>query len=151
MTWTEKRIELAHSHYRNGCSSGVIAKIMGVTRNSVCGLVERLGWSDGSRAPKICVPRRPAAPRPDILIAKIRGAANKRAKAEAVEAEITTPETDLAIPAEQRKSLVELDARTCRWPVGHPLEPGFFFCGSPTADMTVGRPYCPSHSRRAFP
>lgn len=53
---------------------------------------------------------------------------------------------DELIPFEQRRTLLELNEHTCRWPVGEPREPGFFFCGGPV----VEGPYCPGHARRAF-
>jgi GcrA cell cycle regulator len=53
---------------------------------------------------------------------------------------------DLTIPARQRKTIFELTADTCRWPVGTPGHPGFFFCGGATG----GDLYCPAHACRAF-
>lgn len=43
-----------------------------------------------------------------------------------------------------RKSLLELEENSCRWPVGEPRQKGFFFCGRPEADLAHGRPYCPA-------
>ena len=37
--------------------------------------------------------------------------------------------------------------RGCRWPIGHPGESGFHFCGS---QAEVGRPYCRSHCAQAY-
>lgn len=45
--------------------------------------------------------------------------------------------------------LIELRDNSCRWPKGDPAEPGFLFCGDPTANLKDGRPYCPFHSRKA--
>jgi GcrA cell cycle regulator len=58
------------------------------------------------------------------------------------------PEPELfEIPVEQRKTLLELNEKTCRWPVGDPGSADFFFCGGETvADL----PYCTHHSRVAF-
>jgi GcrA cell cycle regulator len=54
---------------------------------------------------------------------------------------------DLEIPIEQRKTLLQLTASTCRWPVGEPKESTFFFCGGAARD---GEPYCTHHCRRAY-
>lgn len=54
---------------------------------------------------------------------------------------------DLAIAAAQRKRLFELEEHHCRWPVGEPSEPGFFFCGG---DRHSEFPYCAGHCRVAF-
>jgi GcrA cell cycle regulator len=54
-------------------------------------------------------------------------------------------------PAAWRKTLAELGNRHCRFAVGDPREPGFFFfCGRPEADLAQGRPYCPACSARAY-
>jgi GcrA cell cycle regulator len=37
--------------------------------------------------------------------------------------------------------------RECRWPIGHPGEAGFHFCGSATV---AGRVYCAQHAAIAF-
>ena len=55
-------------------------------------------------------------------------------------------ESDLQIPVAQRKTLMQLTERTCRWPVGHPRSEGFFFCGGETI---TDSPYCAHHTRRA--
>ena len=34
----------------------------------------------------------------------------------------------------------------CRWPLGHPREPGFHFC---EAKPVMGKPYCPEHLAKA--
>lgn len=63
--------------------------------------------------------------------------------------DIPPDEFDNAIPPEQRKQVVDLKNCHCRWPVGDPQEANFFYCGSPTADLTENRPYCAVHARRA--
>jgi GcrA cell cycle regulator len=45
------------------------------------------------------------------------------------------------------KSLLELESRDCRWPIGEPRQPGFHFCGLP---QLPGNPYCERHWRMAF-
>ena len=45
------------------------------------------------------------------------------------------PEPELIeIPLEQRKTLLQLTEKTCRWPVGDPGGTDFFFCGGDTAN-----------------
>lgn len=53
---------------------------------------------------------------------------------------------DLLIPVAQRKTLMTLEQKDCRWPVGEPGTEGFFFCG---AEKAWGRPYCHAHCARA--
>jgi GcrA cell cycle regulator len=46
-----------------------------------------------------------------------------------------------------RTSLLELNERVCRWPINHPGEPDFHFCGAP---VNPGFPYCIEHCGRAY-
>ena len=46
-----------------------------------------------------------------------------------------------------KTSLLELNDRVCRWPMGHPGEPDFHFCGSA---VNPGFPYCVEHCGRAY-
>ena len=40
-----------------------------------------------------------------------------------------------------------LSERMCHWPIGHPREPGFHFCGKPAEP---DRPYCATHCAIAY-
>jgi GcrA cell cycle regulator len=46
-----------------------------------------------------------------------------------------------------KTSLLELSEKVCRWPMGHPGEPDFHFCG---AAVNPGFPYCVEHCGRAY-
>ena len=46
-----------------------------------------------------------------------------------------------------KTSLLELNDRVCRWPMGHPGEADFHFCGD---KVTPGFPYCVEHCGRAY-
>ena len=46
-----------------------------------------------------------------------------------------------------KTSLLELNDRICRWPMGHPGEPDFHFCGN---DANPGYPYCVDHCGVAY-
>lgn len=46
-----------------------------------------------------------------------------------------------------KTSLLDLNDKVCRWPMGHPGEPDFHFCGQ---DVNPGFPYCVEHCGRAF-
>lgn len=60
---------------------------------------------------------------------------------------VDRPGSDARIPLAQRRTLMELDRSTCRWPVGDPADTGFFLCGGRVAS---GRPYCRKHCARAY-
>jgi GcrA cell cycle regulator len=46
-----------------------------------------------------------------------------------------------------KTSLLDLNERVCRWPMGHPGEPDFHFCG---VAVNPGFPYCVEHCGRAY-
>lgn len=53
------------------------------------------------------------------------------------------PSADMA----NKTSLLDLNDRICKWPLGHPGEPDFHFCGSP---INPGFPYCLDHCSVAY-
>ncbi|MES2120237.1 MAG: GcrA family cell cycle regulator [Pseudomonadota bacterium] len=46
-----------------------------------------------------------------------------------------------------KTSLLELNDRICKWPIGHPGEPDFHFCGQ---QANPGFPYCVEHCGVAY-
>jgi GcrA cell cycle regulator len=44
-------------------------------------------------------------------------------------------------------STLDLNERMCRWPIGHPGDNDFRFCG---AQRIPGRPYCLDHCALAY-
>ncbi len=126
MTWTENSTEALKGLWANGLPASQIASILGggLTRNAIIGKVHRLKL----------VQRRPT---PAPMARKRRVTTVPVAK----------PIPDTMIPIEQRKTLLQLTHRTCRWPVGHPGDDDFFFCGA----MPVHKqPYCAAHCQRAY-
>jgi GcrA cell cycle regulator len=63
------------------------------------------------------------------------------------EAYVAPQVQELFIPVDQRLTLLDLSEHTCKWPIGDPLTPEFYFCGQHSDD---GKPYCEFHSRRAY-
>jgi GcrA cell cycle regulator len=53
------------------------------------------------------------------------------------------PSVDVA----EKTGLLDLNDRICRWPMGHPGEPDFHFCGD---KVNPGFPYCVDHCGRAY-
>jgi GcrA cell cycle regulator len=53
------------------------------------------------------------------------------------------PSADIA----GKTSLLDLNEKVCRWPMGHPGEPDFHFCGE---KVNPGFPYCVEHCGRAY-
>lgn len=65
----------------------------------------------------------------------------------AVEVQMAPQAAELFIPVDKRLNLLQLNEHTCKWPIGDPLTPDFYFCGGHSDE---GKPYCEFHSRRAY-
>ncbi len=138
--WTDQRIANLKRLWADGLSaSQIAAEIGGVTRNAVIGKVSRLGLSGRRQAaprrasvfkPQRTTPLRPATPR-----------APKAAPEPMAEVIL------LEIPVAQRKTLLQLNERNCRWPAGDPRDADFYFCGGDVAGEHV---YCAYHCRVAY-
>jgi GcrA cell cycle regulator len=46
-----------------------------------------------------------------------------------------------------KTTLLDLNDRVCKWPIGHPGEPDFHFCGD---KVNPGFPYCVAHCGHAY-
>ncbi len=55
-------------------------------------------------------------------------------------------DAEVDVPVDQRKTLIELEDRDCRWPIGDPKDPDFHFCAARTAPMQT---YCAYHMVKA--
>jgi GcrA cell cycle regulator len=151
MSWTDERVERLKKLWAEGLSaSQIAAELGGITRNAVIGKVHRLGLAGRAKSPASAAPRprkaRASSPMLRISRPSLRG---NTALAQLCEAELESqPElADNVIPLGQRRSLLELNDETCRWPIGDPGTPEFFFCGGQTI---TSLPYCAYHSRIAY-
>jgi GcrA cell cycle regulator len=150
MSWTDERVELLKKLWSDGLSaSQIAAELGGITRNAVIGKVHRLGLSGRAKSTSSAAPRprraRSATHMLRIGRPVIRG---NTALAHAYEIEEAEPELiQNIIPIGQRRTILELNEQTCRWPVGDPGSTDFFFCGG---NAVAGLPYCAFHSRIAY-
>jgi GcrA cell cycle regulator len=151
MTWTDERVEMLKKLWTDGLSASQIAgELGGITRNAVIGKVHRLGLSGRAKSPTSAAPR-PRKPRPHAQMLRVSRPSLRGntalAHAFELEAEPEPEPIDNVIPLGQRRTLLELTEETCRWPIGDPGSPDFFFCGGQTI---AGLPYCTHHSRVAY-
>jgi GcrA cell cycle regulator len=150
MNWTEERVELLKKLWAEGHSaSKIAAELGGVTRNAVIGKVHRLGLSGRARPPSTAAPRQRKPKTQSGMRVSRPALRGNTALAHAYDYE-PEPEpefVDNVIPLGQRRSLLELKENTCRWPIGDPGDPDFFFCGGSTMG---GLPYCAHHCRIAY-
>jgi GcrA cell cycle regulator len=147
MSWTDERVELLKKLWADGLSaSQIAAELGGITRNAVIGKVHRLGLSGRAKSPSSAASR-PRKPRSSGHIMRVPRASMRGNTALAYDYE-TEPEPELIeIPVEQRKTLLQLNEKTCHWPVGDPGSSEFFFCGGDTVNDL---PYCSYHCRVAY-
>ncbi|MGX1097232.1 GcrA family cell cycle regulator [Amorphus sp. MBR-141] len=175
MSWTEERVSLLEKLWAEGLSASQIAgQLGGITRNAVIGKIHRLGLSGRAKAPGASRPRKPRpASKPSggrvggngggattsggggggaAISRQTRLVGNTALKIVA-QAEMETQLAPTAamsaevVPFGERKTLMELNEHTCRWPMGDPGSDDFAFCGR---ESTPGQPYCNAHSRVAY-
>jgi GcrA cell cycle regulator len=151
--WTAARIAQLRARWSQGASARQIARELGahISRDSVLGKIHRLGIASlspfGGGGKRFANRKnRHAATRagPPLQLWARRGPLP--AWVLAAEPYVDDPRVDAGIPPWQRRSLLELSSTTCRWPVGDPAGPGFFYCG---AEPLAGKPYCAAHCARA--
>lgn len=175
MSWTDERVALLKKLWMEGLSASQIAAELsgGVTRNAVIGKVHRLKLSarakpasvaPRAKAPRPSAPRRPSSAGPRGTASAAASAVSQRRTGVAhtmgatalkidpemdmeVVMEATAKAAELFIPVEERISLLQLTEKTCKWPIGDPMNSEFHFCGR---DSEEGKPYCEFHSRRAY-
>jgi GcrA cell cycle regulator len=149
LTWSRNRVEQLKKLWGARLSASQIAAELGdVSRNAVIGKVHRLGLSRRAKSLSTAAPRRrkahPAQHTMRVTRSVTRG---NMALAQAFEVEPDPVTSDNVVPMSKRLSLLELNEATCRWPIGDPSSPDFFFCGS---KVLTGLPYCARHSRVAY-
>ena len=132
MAWTDDKIDKLQRLWGKGLTASQIAKKIGsgITRNAVIGKAHRLK-----------LPSRPsplkAGPKKAVAVP-----APAEAEPKPVVVEKPAPEKP-----QNMTTLLELTEQTCKWPIGHPGDSDFYFCGQPSRP---GVPYCPDHCLMAF-
>ena len=147
--WTEEKVELLKQLWAEGVSGGLIAqKLGGITRDAVIGKAWRMGLQ--SRKPSTWksrhanVTRNPPKPK-NKRIVRWGPIGHRILDIENIEP-LASKLDPAAVPAEQRKTFMELADCDCRFPYGEPGNADFFFCGA----QTFGLSYCPAHMRVAY-
>lgn len=132
MSWTDDRIEQLKSLWVEGLSASHIARVMGgVSRNAVIGKVHRLGLAGRATAPRGERVRLPARHSPRIHVSQ----------------PVIIEEDPIVLDDGSFATVLTINDRMCRWPIGDPAENEFHFCGR---NPKSGSPYCEAHSRKAY-
>jgi GcrA cell cycle regulator len=117
-TWTPERVAAVTRLWNEGLTTAEIGRMIGVSKNAVVGKAHRL--------------QLPARPSPI-----------KRGKS-------VRPKHTVAVPRPAKPRPVQqftVGNAACKWPIGHPDEPGFHFCGE---RALVSKPYCQNHYEKAY-
>tara|TARA_B100002003_G_C13941537_1_gene456884 strand:- start:248 stop:742 length:495 start_codon:yes stop_codon:yes gene_type:complete len=138
MSWTTEREIKLKELWKKGHTASQIAEILGdTTRNAVIGKAHRLSLQARAVSKK--------------RSAKVNGENNNtqgfKTQKLGRKAKFKALLLDKNFEQENPKKLEELTDQTCRWPIGHPYEKKFYFCGRKPLEKF---PYCKLHVLYAF-
>ena len=140
MSWTDEKVQKLKELWKKGHTASQIAEMLGdTTRNAVIGKAHRLNLearapsksssSSGTSSVQNRIQRRPS-----------QQPLTRKQKFQSIL-------LDKNFEPESPKSLEQLDDKDCRWPIGHPDEKNFYFCGRTPVE---GFSYCKLHVLYAF-
>ena len=138
MSWTDEKVAKLKELWGKGSTASQIAEIIGgISRNAVIGKAHRLNLSAKIKT-------RTATSNQNFensLVEKdTKSRRNRKGKFRSL-----IIEKDFE--PENPKQLEELDENSCKWPIGHPDEKSFYFCGrSSLKDFS----YCKLHLLYAY-
>ena len=117
MSWTDEKVAKLKELWGKGNTASQIAEILGgVSRNAVIGKAHRLNLSGKIIAKKGSLNQRNNKSH-NLNVKKVR---KGKFKSLVIEKDFEP---------ENPKQLEELDENSCKWPIGHPDEKSFYFCG----------------------
>ena len=140
--WTDEKVKILKDLWGKGKTASQIAEIIGgISRNAVIGKAHRLNLSAKlkNRVLKENVSNK------NIHENRIESKSLGKRRLSRSKFKSLLIEKDFE--PENPKQLEELDENTCKWPVGHPDESSFYFCGRKSLkDFS----YCKLHLLYAF-
>ena len=138
MSWTPEKEQKLKELWKKGHTASQIASMLGdTTRNAVIGKAHRLNLEARAGSKKSSTKTNlENNSQPEIKQQKL----GRKAKFKALL-------LDKNFEQENPKKLEELTDETCRWPIGHPYEKKFYFCGRKPMQKF---PYCKLHVLYAF-
>ena len=138
MSWTDEKVAKLKELWGKGNTASQIAEIIGgISRNAVIGKAHRLNLSAKIKT-RSAIPNQKFDNASVAKDSKIRKGRRSKFKTLIIEKDFEP---------ENPKQLEELTENCCKWPIGHPNEKSFYFCGrSSLKDFS----YCKLHLLYAY-
>ena len=138
MSWNEEKVNKLKKLWGKGNTASQIAEIIGgISRNAVIGKAHRLNLSS-----KIKTRNASSSQSFDSSIEE-----NNSKQRQVRKSKFKSLLIEKDFEPENPKKLEELDESSCKWPIGHPNEDSFYFCGrSSLKDFS----YCKLHLLYAY-
>jgi GcrA cell cycle regulator len=138
MSWNEEKVNKLKELWGKGNTASQIAEIIGgLSRNAVIGKAHRLNLSSKIKSRNTSSSQNFDSSSKENISKQSQGRKSKF-KSLLIEKDFEP---------ENPKKLEELDESSCKWPVGHPEEKSFYFCGrSSLKDFS----YCRLHLLYAY-
>jgi len=138
MGWNEEKVKKLKELWGKGSTASQIAEIIGgISRNAVIGKAHRLSLSSKIKT------RNASSSQNFDNSSEENSSKQRRGRKSKFQSLIIEKDFE----PENPKKLEELDESSCKWPVGHPEEESFYFCGrSSLKDFS----YCKLHLLYAY-
>jgi GcrA cell cycle regulator len=138
MSWTEEKVSKLKELWGKGNTASQIAEIIGgISRNAVIGKAHRLNLSAKIKT-RTATSNKNFDSNVEANNPQLKRGRKSRFKSLIIEKDFEP---------ENPKQLEELDESSCKWPIGHPDEKNFYFCGrSSLKDFS----YCKLHLLYAY-
>jgi len=138
MSWNEEKVAKLKELWGKGSTASQIAEIIGgISRNAVIGKAHRLSLSSKIKTRSVSSNQN-FQNNTEVNGTKQRQGRKSKFKSLIIEKDFEP---------ENPKKLEELDEASCKWPIGHPEEQSFYFCGrSSLKDFS----YCRLHLLYAY-
>ena len=141
MPWNDENVGRLKEFWDQGLPTAQIGKLLGFTKNAVVGKAHRIGLE---RRPS---PIRRTAVKPDRKKARSPILPKLNFENDGDQKTDNLLNNSNLFNSSVKNPFATLQKRSCEWPIGHPDEQDFHFCGN---DRFDDKPYCLEHCAVAY-